>query len=145
MRGAGSGPDGEGREHRTSGTRSLTLGDIGRLAAAWVSSTFALAVTGALLPGFSADSWWSYAAVAAIAGLVGLVLRPVLVELSARLGWAALLLVALLGQALITYVAIRAVPGVQSSAATALAATWVSAGVGTVIAWAATAGSDDGL
>ena len=51
-------------------------------------------------------AWWSYAAVAAVAGVVGLVLRPVLVELSARFGWLAVLLVALGGQALVMYVAI---------------------------------------
>ena len=119
--------------------------DLARLAVAWAASTVALIITGALLPGFSATSWWSYAAVAAAAGIVGLVLRPVLVEVSARVGWVAVLLIALVGQALIMYVAIRLVPGIESTALTALAATWVSAVVGTLISWATTAGTDDGL
>jgi uncharacterized membrane protein YvlD (DUF360 family) len=118
---------------------------VGRLVAAWASSTVALVVTGALLPGLSASDWWAYPAVAAVAGVVGLVLRPVLVELSARFGWLAVLLVALGGQALVTYVAILTVPGIQATGWTALAATWVSAVVGTVIAWATTAGTDDAL
>ena len=80
-----------------------------------MASTVALIITGALLPGFSATSWWAYAAVAAAAGLVGLVLRPVLVEISARVGWLAVLLTALVGQALIMYVAIRLVPGIEST------------------------------
>lgn len=126
-------------------TRGVRVADLARLAVAWAASTVALIVTGALLPGFSATSWWAYAAVAAAAGIVGLVLRPVLVEISARVGWLAVLLSALLGQALIMYVAIRLVPGIESTAWTALAATWVSAVVGTLISWATTAGTDDGL
>jgi len=102
-------------------------------------------ITGALLPGFSASSWWSYAAVAAVAGAVGLVLRPVMVEVSARVGWLAVLLVAVGGQALVMYVAILSVPGIESTAWTAFSATWVSAIVGTLMSWATTAGTDDGL
>jgi uncharacterized membrane protein YvlD (DUF360 family) len=126
-------------------TRGVRATDLARLGAAWAASTLALIITGALLPGFSATSWWAYAAVAAAAGVVGLVFRPVLVEISARVGWVAVLLTALIGQALIMYVAIRLVPGIESTVWTAVAATWVSAVVGTLIAWAATAGTDDGL
>ena len=38
----------------------------------------------------------------------------------------------------------RLVPGIESTPWTALAATWVSAVVGTLISWATTAGTDDG-
>ena len=127
------------------GSRALRLGDLFRLVTAWASSTGALVITGALLSGLSASSWWSYAAVAAVAGAVGLVLRPVLVELSARFGWLAVLLVALGGQALVMYAAIRSVPGIEATPRTALAATWVSAIVGTLISWVTTAGTDDAL
>src|SRR5207342_1955579 len=70
-------------------TRGVRVTDLARLGAAWAASTVALIITGALLPGFSATSWWAYAAVAAAAGVVGLVFRPVLVEISARVGWVA--------------------------------------------------------
>ncbi|HEX9088287.1 MAG TPA: alkaline phosphatase family protein [Arthrobacter sp.] len=126
-------------------TRGVRVTDLARLALAWAASTVALIVTGVLLPGFSATSWWAYAAVAAAAGVVGLVLRPALVEISARVGWLAVLLTALLGQGLIMYTAILLVPGIESTAWTALAAAWVSAVVGTLISWATTAGTDDGL
>jgi uncharacterized membrane protein YvlD (DUF360 family) len=119
--------------------------DLARLVAAWVSTSVALIITGALVPGFSATSAWAYFAVAAVAGVVGLVLRPLLVEVSARVGWLAVLLMALVGQALIMYVAILYVPGIDSTPWTALVATWVSAIVGTLISWATTAGTDDGL
>ncbi len=130
------------RDDRARGFRGS---DVVRLGASWISSTVALMVTAAILPGLSADGWWSYAAVAAVAGVVGFVLRPVLVEISVRVGWIAVLLVTLLGQAAITYVAILTVPGVESTAWTAFVATWVSAMVGTLISWATTAGTDDGL
>ena len=128
-----------------SRTRGVRVTDLARLAVAWAASTVALIITGALLPGFSATSWWAYAAVAAAAGIVGLVLRPALVEISARVGWLGVLLSAFVGQALIMYVAILLVPGIESTAWTALAATWVSAIVGTLISWTTTAGTDDGL
>lgn len=126
-------------------TRGVRVTDLARLAVAWAASTVALIITGALLPGFSATSWWAYAAVAAAAGVAGLVLRPALVEISARVGWTGVILTALIGQALIMYVAIRLVPGIESTVWTAIAATWVSAIVGTLISWATTAGTDDGL
>lgn len=134
-------------EMPTSVTRSrgVRITDLARLAAAWAASTVALIVTGALVPGFSATSWWDYAAVAAAAGIVGLVFRPLLVEISARVGWLAVLLAALLGQALIMYAAIRLVPGIESTPWTAFVATWVSAAVGTLLSWTTTAGTDDGL
>ena len=97
------------------GRRGLRTTDLVRLLAAWGSSTAALIITGALLPRFSATSWWSFAAVAAVAGAVGLVLRPVMVEVSARVGWLAVLLVALGGQALVMYVAILTVPGLLAA------------------------------
>jgi uncharacterized membrane protein YvlD (DUF360 family) len=125
--------------------RGLRTSDLMRLLAAWLSATVALVITGALLPGFSASSWWSYAAVAAVAGAVGLVLRPLMVEVSARVGWLAVLLVALGGQALVMYVAILTVPGIESTPWGAFWATWVSAVVGTLISWATTAGTDDAL
>ena len=66
-------------------------------------------------------------------------------EISARVGWLAVLLTALVGQAVIMYFAIRLVPGIESTVWTAVAATWVSAVVGTLISWATTAGTDDVL
>ncbi len=125
--------------------RGVALADVLRLLVAWASSALALLITGALLPGLSASTEWAYVAVAAVAGVFGLVLRPLLVEASARIGWLAILLVALGGQALVTYLAILWVPGISTTPWGAFIATWVSAIVGTVISWATTAGTDDGL
>jgi uncharacterized membrane protein YvlD (DUF360 family) len=119
--------------------------DAARLAFAWAVSALALGLAAAVLPGLSASTPWAYVAVAGVSGAVGLLLRPVLVEVSARIGWLAILPVAVAGQALILYVAIALVPAMTSDFLSALAASWVVAVVGTLIAWAATAGTDDGL
>ncbi len=119
--------------------------DVARLAVSWGISAVALWVAGAILPGLSATTPWAYLVVAAVAGLIGLAIRPVLVEVSARIGWLAVLFVALAGQAVIMYVAILAVPSITADFWTAVAASWIAAAVGTLIAWGATAGTDDGL
>ena len=80
-----------------------------------------------------------------MAGVLGLVLRPVLVRLSARIGWIAVILTALVGQAVVMYLAMRLVPGIHADFVTALAASWIAAAVGTLIAHVTTAGTDDGL
>jgi hypothetical protein len=119
-------------------------GDLWRLLGAWAGSTVSLVVAAALLPDLDAP-FWILAAVAAVAGIAGLLLRPLLVGLAARIGWVAIILVALAGQAVIMQVALTIVPGVSVSFWTALAASWISAAVGTFISWAATFGTDDGL
>jgi uncharacterized membrane protein YvlD (DUF360 family) len=119
--------------------------DVVRLALAWAGSALALGLAAALLPSLSVSTPWACVAVAGVSGVVGLFLRPVLVEVSARIGWLAILPVALAGQALILYVAIGLVPTVTADFWAALAASWIVASVGTLIAWAGTAGTDDGL
>jgi uncharacterized membrane protein YvlD (DUF360 family) len=122
----------------------IVAGDVGRLLAAWAGSTFSLVVVDALLPGLD-ESFWALAAVAAVAGAAGLVLRPLFVELAARIGWVAIIIVALVGQAVIIQVALTIVTGSSVDFWTAVVASWISAAVGTLISWAATSGTDDGL
>ena len=88
----------------------LRLGDIGRLIAVWLVASAALALTDALLPNLTADAPWTYFAATAVAGLLGLVFRPVLVFLVARIGWVAVVIAGLVGQALLVYIAILIVP-----------------------------------
>lgn len=69
----------------TSGGRPrMTGADIGRMFVLWAISTVALWVTGALLPGLTASTPWAYVLVSAVSGALGLVIRPALVEVSAR-------------------------------------------------------------
>ena len=120
-------------------------GDAARLLLTWASSALALWVTAGLLPGLSATTAWAWVAVAAMTGVVGFLVRPVMVEVSARIGWLAVLPVALVGQALIVYGAMVLVPSITTSFGSAFVASWVTAAVGTLIAWVSTAGTEDGL
>jgi uncharacterized membrane protein YvlD (DUF360 family) len=120
------------------------VGDAVRLLLSWAAATLALLVTGGLLSGLSADHWYDYAFAALAAGVVGVVVRPVLVDVSARIGWIAVVLLALAGQAIILQAAIAATPGIEvSSFWTALAAAWVASAVSTALSWIATAGTDE--
>ncbi len=122
----------------------LRIGDVGRLLTGWAVSALALGIAGALLPGLWATTPWAYVGAAAVAGLVGVLVRPILVEVSVRIGWAAVLLVALVGQAIIMQVALEVAPGIRSdSFATTFAAAWVAAAIGTALAWLTTAGTDE--
>ena len=93
----------------------LRLGDIARLVAVWLVSSAALALAGALLPDLTAEAWWAYFAATAVAGLLGLVFRPVLVLVASRIGWLAVVLAGLVGQALLVYAAIWIVPAISAT------------------------------
>ena len=79
----------------------------------------------------------------AVAGLLGLAFRPVLVRVVARIGWLAVVLAGLVGQALLVYAAIWIAPGITASFWSAFWASWIVAAIGTAAAWLASAGTDD--
>jgi uncharacterized membrane protein YvlD (DUF360 family) len=123
---------------------SVRWADVVRLLAAWVLSFLALLLTAELLPGFTYTSWLPLLVAAAVTGLVGMVVRPVLVELSAVIGWVAVALATLFGQAIVIQVALSVVPGVAfDSFWTAVAAAWITAAIGTLLAWIFSAGTDE--
>ena len=121
----------------------LRLGDIARLVVVWLASSVALAVAGALLPDLTAVAPWAYLVATAVAGLLGLAFRPVLVRLVARIGWLAVVLAGLVGQALLVYAAIWIAPGITATFWSAFWASWIVAGIGTAAAWLGSAGTDD--
>ena len=121
----------------------IRLGDLVRLLVTWVVSTIALAISGALLDGMSVQSLWAYPAVALVSGIFGLLLRPVLVAVAARVGWIMVVLAGFLGQALIIYLAIRVTPDIEATFWAAFVAAWIVAIVGTLAAWVASIGADD--
>jgi uncharacterized membrane protein YvlD (DUF360 family) len=118
-------------------------GDLVRLVVVWVVSAFALQITDWLLPDLSAPSFWAWLAATAIAAVVGLFVRPVLVAVSARIGWVMVVLTGLLGQALIIYVSFQLVPGISSTFLSAFVAAWVVALVSLAMSYLLTAGNDD--
>ena len=80
-------------------------GDVVRLLASWLITFLALLLTAKLLPGFSYTSWGPLLVAAAATGIVGMIVRPVLVELSAVIGWIAVALATLFGQAIVVQIA----------------------------------------
>jgi hypothetical protein len=79
----------------------------------------------------------------AVAGLLGLAFRPVLVRVVARIGWLAVVLAGLVGQALLVYAAIWIAPGITATFWSAFWASWIVAVIGTAAAWLGSAGTDD--
>jgi uncharacterized membrane protein YvlD (DUF360 family) len=121
----------------------LRLADVVRLVAVWLVSSAALAIAGALLPNLTAQAAWTYFATTAVAGVLGLVFRPALVLVAARIGWLAVVLVGLVGQALLVYAAIWIAPGISATFWSAFWASWIVAVVSTAAAWLGSAGTDD--
>src|SRR4029078_10644987 len=73
-----------------------------------------------------------------------MIVRPVLVELAAAIGWLAVLLATLFGQALGMLLALWGVPGGHfGSFWTVVAAAWIAAAFGTVLTWLISAGTDE--
>ena len=62
---------------------SLRWADVIRLLVTWLLAFLALLMTALLLPGFTHTSWLPLVAAAAMTGLVGMIVRPVLVQLAA--------------------------------------------------------------
>ncbi len=122
----------------------LRFSDLVRLALAWAISSLALITADRLLSGFRAESAWSLVMAAAITGVFGVLVRPLLVSVAATIGWLAVGVFAITGQAVIMHVALGLLPSVEvTSFWTLVAATWIAATVGTFLTWLVTAGSDD--
>lgn len=119
-------------------------GDVVRLLVAWLLTFIALLLTAEILPGFTYTSWWPLIVAAAATGLVGMVVRPVLVQLAAAIGWVAVGLATIFGQAIVMQVAMDLVPGASfDSFWTAVGAAWIAAAFGTLLVWITSAGTDE--
>ena len=103
------------RRARRRGRGWFVLADLARLLATWLVSTLLLLLADALLPDLEASSLGSIAAVAAVSGLVGSLVRPLLVEVSVRLGWLTVLPLAFCAQAVVLHIAILLVPGITAT------------------------------
>jgi uncharacterized membrane protein YvlD (DUF360 family) len=131
---------------RRSWLAGFDRSDVGRAVVALVASSLGLGLAGWILPGLSFDGWWPVVLVALVMALVGLVVRPVLVALATPLGMLGALVLALLGQALVAYLALSLVPGVTNdSFLAAFWATWIVAVVVTLVSWVMTAGTNDAV
>ena len=125
------------------GRSRLRFGDVVRLLVSWLVSALALGVSVWLLDGLSANTFWDLLWASAITAVVGLLIRPAIVLVSAYVGWIAVVLAGLLGQALVTYVALTLSPGITTTVGAAVVASWIVAATGTAVAWLTTSGTDD--
>lgn len=122
----------------------FVVGDLVRLLAGWLLTFIALLLTATILPGFTYTSWRPLIAAAAVTGLVGMVVRPVLVQLAAAIGWIAVGLATIFGQAIVMQLAMDIVPGASfDSFWTAVLAAWIAAAFGTLLVWLTSAGTDE--
>ncbi len=122
----------------------VRVGDLARMGLSWLISSVALIVAAEILPGLSAESSWLFVIAAAVTAVFGVLIRPVFVEVAAVVGWAAVALLAIFGQAIIMHFALLAVPGiVTTSFWVVVLATWVAAAVTTLLTWGATSGTDE--
>ena len=120
--------------------------DLLRMVVAWLFAVVALAVAVELLPELDANSIWPLLLAAAVAGVAGVIIRPVLVEVSARIGWIAVGAVAVLGQAVVIQIALEMVPGITSTSFwSSLAAAWIAAVVDTILTWLLTSTTPEAL
>lgn len=125
-------------------TPLVRTGDLGRIVATFVTSVLVLAFAAAVLPGLGFSSFPQLLASAAAALLVGALVRPVLVAASAAIGWLAVLLMAMLGQAVILSLALSLIPGVEAESFwVVLAAAWIAAAATTIVAWMCTSGTPE--
>ena len=73
-----------------------------------------------------------------------MVVRPILVVVASTIGWVAVALAALFGQAIVMQLALDIVPGASfASFGTAVAAAWIAAAFGTLLLWLTSAGTDE--
>ena len=125
-------------------SHGIWISDVVRLLFTWALSFVALLLTADLLDGFTYTSWLPLLAAAAVTGLLGVVVRPILVGVTAAIGWVAVAVATLFGQALVMQLAMDVIPGASfASFETAVAAAWLSAVFGTVLLWLVSAGTDE--
>jgi uncharacterized membrane protein YvlD (DUF360 family) len=123
-----------------------SIADLARLLTTWLVAGLALAVAVELLPGLTATSAGPLVVAAAVSGAVGMVVRPLLVGVAAKVGWWAIALLAVAGQAVVMQVALELVPGVDSSSFwSTVAAAWIAAVVGTFVSWLLTAATPEAM
>ncbi|MEU8240254.1 phage holin family protein [Actinoplanes missouriensis] len=106
-----------------------------------ILSALALGATVALMPGIRAENGWAVLGAAIILGLLGALLRPLLVRLLSRVGWAGVVAGWLMAQSLLVWAALWLAPGVHVDGFwAAFGASWLGAVLMSIGLWAVTAG-----
>ncbi|MFC7528667.1 phage holin family protein [Actinoplanes sp. GCM10030250] len=94
-----------------------------------------------LVPGITADDWWAVLAAAVVIGVLGAILRPLLVIVLSAIGWPGVVLGWLVVQSLLVYAALRLTPGIHVDGfRAAFVASWLGAILISAGLWLVTAG-----
>lgn len=121
-----------------------TGADLRDLIRSTVTSFVALWVALWVMPDLHPGGFWSVLALVAIVAAVGTLLRPPLVGLAVLLGPVGLLVVGLLSQAIILYIALLAAPGDGSASfLDVFVASLIAAAIAAIINWLLDAGTAD--
>ncbi|MCU7730450.1 phage holin family protein [Actinoplanes sp. KI2] len=106
----------------------------------------ALGLTILMLPGLTADNGWSVLFAAVLLGLFGVVIRPAVASLMARIGWVGVLAGWLLAQAALLYLALALAPGIRVDGFwTAFWASWIYSALISIALWVVTAGRTEAV
>lgn len=119
-------------------------GDVGRLLVGWLVAAGGLGIAAAVLPGLDVQGPGALFVGSLAVGVLGGLLRPLLVAGSLVLGWAGVLVAAVLAQAVVVQVAVDLTPGIESnSLGTSLVAGIITATFATAASWLLTSGTDE--
>ena len=114
---------------------------------AWlVATVLGVLVSDELVSGFSVDRPFGPLVFAAALAIVGVALRPLMVVIGVRLGWLAVLVLAVGSQALVVAVTANLLPDAHVDGFwSAFLASWVIGIAGALVGWLSTAGTDEAL
>ena len=115
--------------------------------AAWLLATVVgVFISDAIVPGFDVDRPYGPFGFAIVLAVVGVVLQPILVAIGVRLGWPAVLALAVGSQALVVLVTASLLPDAHVDGFwSAFLASWVIGIAGALVGWFSTAGTDEAL
>ncbi len=114
---------------------------LGRVIGVLLLHWLALGITIALVPGISANATWDVLLAAVLLGIVGALLRPVIVATAVRLGWIGVFIGFLFGQALLGYLVLEITPGITVDGFwNAFWASWIFSILVSIGLWLITAG-----
>src|SRR5688572_18611843 len=122
----------------------FTVARVRSLLRAMITSFIVLTATLWLLPGVDANGIVAMLWLVVLVTLVGALLRPLLLALATVVGGPGALLLGVVVQAIIMYVALSLDPGAHvSHFAAAFVASWVAVAIAALVNWVADAGTDD--
>src|SRR4051812_15577661 len=117
-----------------------------RIAGILLGGWAALGLTVLALPGLSASNGWSVLLAALLLGLFGVVIRPAVASMMARIGWVGVLAGWLLAQAALVYLALAITPGIRVDGFwTAFWASWIYSALISIALWVVTAGRSEAV